>query len=96
MRSSVFGTVQAMGLWHDRGLFMGMHWVWWSVWALTIGFLLWALWRVVAERAGARRRAGQQELAEEALRRRFAEGEINEDEFAKRMRVLRGATSGDS
>lgn len=95
MMSSGFHMVQTMGLWHKQGMFMGMHWIWWSVWAFTIAVLCWALWRVVAERFRVGRRAERQELAEEALRRRYAEGEINEEEFASRMRVLREWAGGE-
>jgi len=73
---------------------MGMHWIWWTLWLVTIGVLLTALWRVFAERSETHRRAVRQEAAEEALRKRFATGEIDEDEFAQRMRTLREATAG--
>jgi len=82
--------------WHRGGMFMGMHWIWWSLWVLTIGVLLWAFWRLFRERAETRNRIQRQEAAEEALRRRFATGEIDEEEFARRMRVLREAAVEES
>lgn len=75
--------------WHDGGMFIGMHWAWWSVWILTLIILAWALWRVVTERSETHRRVEREEAAEKELRRRFARGEIDEDEFAARLRALR-------
>lgn len=75
--------------WHDGGLFMGMHWLWWSVWFVVLGLLGWAFIRLYSERAEVRRQRGEKEAAEEALRRRFAEGDIDEDELVRRMNVLR-------
>ncbi len=68
-----------------------MHWIWWFVWLLTIALLLWGFWRIFADRRESRRQAERVGEAEEALRRRFAEGEIDEDELARRMRTLREA-----
>lgn len=64
---------------------------WWSVgivvvmWVLIIGLLAWLVARAISHRPGGV--AG--ESAEELLRRRFAAGEIDEEEFAKRLEVLR-------
>jgi uncharacterized membrane protein len=69
-------------------MFMGMHWVWWSIWLLTIAFLLWGFWRIFSDRSETHRRAESQETAEEALRKRFANGEIEEEEYALRLRIL--------
>lgn len=92
MTAVLFANLQMSNSWHDRGMFMGMHWVWWSIWILTIAGLLWALWRAFADRSETHRRAERQETASEALRKRFAEGEITEEEFARLMRVLRDST----
>ncbi|MCJ7630355.1 MAG: SHOCT domain-containing protein [Longimicrobiales bacterium] len=88
MTAVLSAALQMSDSWHDGGMFMGMHWVWWSIWLLTIAFLLWGFWRVFADRSGTHRRAQRQETAEEALRKRFANGEINEEEFARRLRIL--------
>jgi uncharacterized membrane protein len=62
---------------------------WWPmgigliIWVLIIGLLIWLVARSVSHRPGAG------ESAEELLRRRFAAGEIDEEEFAKRSEVLR-------
>lgn len=83
------GIIAQMQSWHDGGLFMGMHWLWWSVWILTIVALLWAFVRLFSERSETRRHAEAEETAVEVLRRRFADGEIDEEEYARRMKVLR-------
>jgi len=82
-------TLQMGGAWHDGGMFIGMHWIWWVIWICTIGVLLWALVRAMADRAETRRRAAHREAAEARLRDRFAGGEIDEEEYAHRMRILR-------
>ncbi len=74
--------------WHHRGLYMGMHWGWWVFWILLLLVVAWAFWRVVADRSESRREAENALRAEEALRERFARGEIGEDEFARSLRVL--------
>lgn len=89
----MFASLQMRG-WHDGGLFMGMHWVWWFVWIGTALLLGWGLFRGLTDRRRARRRIGMTEAAEEALRRRFADGEIDEEEFAHRMKVLHDTTPG--
>lgn len=90
----LISTAQMPMSWHDRGMFMGMHWIWWSFWLLTIAFLSWALWRAVADRSQTRRQTERQEAAEEALRKKYAVGEISEEEYARRMRILRDTATG--
>jgi putative membrane protein len=93
MKTVLFSEFQ-MGAWHDGGLFMGMHWVWWLIAIITFCSLAWALVRVSTDRAKTRRRVDAQEIAEEALRRRFASGEIDEEEFAHRLKILRETAHG--
>jgi putative membrane protein len=62
---------------------------WWSMgivvvmWVVIIGLLVWLVARLMSHRPASG------ESAEELLRRRFAAGEIDEEEFAKRSEVLR-------
>ncbi len=62
-------------------------------WPMGIGMVVWvviiavAVWLVV--RALSHGTTGSGEPAEELLRRRFASGEIDEEEYAKRLEVLR-------
>lgn len=62
---------------------------WWPMainllfWVVIIGLLVWLVARAVSHRPSAG------ESAEELLRRRFAAGEIDAEEFAKRSEVLR-------
>jgi uncharacterized membrane protein len=71
-----------------------MHWLWWGFWIVLFAVLGWAFWRLVADRSHTRRSAAQEEQAEDALRRRFAKGEIEEEEYARRMKVLRESMLG--
>ncbi|MFQ5535994.1 MAG: SHOCT domain-containing protein [Gemmatimonadota bacterium] len=87
--------MQMMGpSWHRGGLFMGMHWAWWLFWLVTLVVLVWAFWRLFADQANQRRAARELEQAEQELRTRFARGEIDEEEFRKRLTVLRSTTTG--
>jgi putative membrane protein len=80
--------------WHDGGLFMGMHWIWWGFWLVLFAVLGLAFWRLLSDRAETRRSVATEEQAEEALRRRFAKGEIDEDEYARKLKVLRESMLG--
>lgn len=86
---------QMPGSWHHEGLFVGMHWLWWLFWILVMVVVVWAFVRLARDERSRRDRASEREAAEEALRRRFAEGEIGEDEFLHRMRLLRESRPDD-
>lgn len=88
--------IQTPGGWHHQGLFMGMHLLWWLFWILTAAVVLWAFWRVVRDRRSRQREEDRREEAEEVLRRRFGEGEIDEDEFLHRMHLLRESRAGEA
>lgn len=49
--------------------------------------LLWALWRVHVDRVEAHRDA-EHLRAEDVLRHRFARGEIDEEEYTRRLQAL--------
>ena len=82
--------------WHRQGMFFGMHWAWWFIWTATAVVLLWALWRIHADRVEAHRDAARRLSAEEVLRQRFANGEINEEEYVARLRLLGELSSVDA
>lgn len=75
--------------WHHDGLFMGLHWLWWLFWILVVLGVAWAFWRLVRDGETRQREDSNRETAEDILRRRFSEGEIDEDEFRRRLRTLR-------
>ena len=80
MSPSIIIASSQMPWWDDGGHMMGMHWIWWLVWVPILLMLVWALARVY----GGRERPsawGAEASAEERLRRCFAEGEMNEEEF---------------
>lgn len=74
--------------WHRQGLYMGMHWAWWFFWMVLFVVLGWAFWRLAAERRDARLSVRRLVVAEETLRQRFAQGEIDEEELLRGMRAL--------
>lgn len=82
-------AVQMSPSWHDGGLFMGMHWGWWTFWVLTLALLGWGLVRVASDRTPPRPRERRAEDAEEELRARYARGELDEDEYLRKLEVLR-------
>lgn len=92
--TATLATAVQMQSWHEGGLFMGMHWAWWLFWTFTLLVIAWAFVRLVSDRSETHKHVGRKEAAEEALRRRFAAGEIDEDEYARRMKVLRDALPG--
>lgn len=75
--------------WHHEGLFMHMHWIWWVVWIVLILLVGWGLVRLVGEERSRRDMSSRREAAEDVLRRRFSEGEIDEDEFLRGLRLIR-------
>ena len=62
---------------------------WWPmgiglvIWVVIIGLVVWLVVRAMSQRAGSG------ESAEDLLRRRYAAGEIDEEEYAKRLATLR-------
>lgn len=79
--------------WHHEGLFMHMHWLWWVVWIVLILLVVWGFVRLVGEERSRRDERIRREAADDVLRRRFSEGEIDEDEFLHRMHLLRESRS---
>ena len=74
MTNMVSALRQTGPSWHDGGLFMGMHWMWWGIWIVTILVLLWAMVRLSRDRTATHRRVAERGAAEDVLRRRFAAG----------------------
>jgi putative membrane protein len=57
------------------------------IWVLLIGLAVWVVWRLTSvSRAGG---LPPGDTAEDVLRRRFAAGEIDAEEYERRMTVLR-------
>ena len=73
-----FDRHQEMGAWWPMGIGM-------IICLVIIGLVIWLVVRTMNQRPG----SGHGEPAEEILRRRFAAGEIDEEEYAKRVEVLR-------
>jgi putative membrane protein len=69
--------------WHAGGHMTGM-WFWWLLAIGLIGVIAWAVVRS-ASRTG----NGASESPQEILKRRYARGEIDKDEYEKRLQDLR-------
>ena len=62
--------------------YWGMHLFWWIFWVVIIALLLFSPWPT--------RLLTRRDTAIEVLRRRFAAGEITEEEYRQRLAVLGG------
>lgn len=60
---------------------MGGMWLWWILGIAIVGALAWVVVRPLSRANG--------ESAEELLKRRYARGEIDNEEFEKRLQDLR-------
>lgn len=63
--------------------YWGMHAFWWIFWALLIVALVYWAWP--------RKFGGERDRALEELRRRYAAGEIDDDEYNHRLEKLTAA-----
>ena len=62
--------------------FIGMHWIWWLI---VVGIIMLVVFNVIPYRP-------KTELEENAmgiLKKRFARGEIEKEEFEERKRIIR-------
>lgn len=84
-------ALQVPEAWHRQGLFMGMHWIWWLFWVITLVIIGWAFLRLYLDRRQAQRRELERRRAEEVLRQQFARGEIHEGELLERLMALQNA-----
>ncbi len=66
---------------YDGGHFWGMHWIWWILWVI---FLFW-IFALPYDVPGQKK---PKNTPLEILKKRFAAGEINFDEFEKRKSLL--------
>jgi len=55
------------------------------IWVVIVALAVWLVVRLVSRRS----RGGGAESAEELLRRRFASGEIDAEEYDRRLAILR-------
>ncbi|MFO7654247.1 MAG: SHOCT domain-containing protein [Candidatus Krumholzibacteriia bacterium] len=62
---------------------MGTMWIWWL---LAIGIIAAVVWGVTRTGGG---RNARRESPEETLKRRYASGEIDEEEYHRRLADLR-------
>lgn len=85
---TTIALAQMQDVWHRQGLFMGMHWAWWFFWIAAGLMVLWAFWRLFADRREARREVARMRQAEAALRDRYARGEIDQEQLVEALTTL--------
>lgn len=76
----------------DGGHMMGLHWGWWGFWIVVLMLLLWGVGRGLGRGGSQGGETTSGASAEETLRRRFAKGEIDEEEYRRRLEALRDRT----
>ncbi len=62
--------------------FIGMHWIWWII---VVGIILLIVFNVIPYRP----KTELEEDAMEILKKRFARGEIEREEFEERKKILK-------
>jgi putative membrane protein len=67
---------------HDQ---MGWMWLWWLLGLALLVLLVW----VIARAAGGQRARVDEESPAAILERRYARGEIDEQEYERRLKTLR-------
>ena len=83
-----------MPMWGDGGHVMGLHWGWWTFWLVVTALVVWGLARGLGGAARQKSGSASEVSAEEMLRRRLAAGEIDEEEYGRRLEALRGDDQG--
>ena len=69
-------------MWHyDGHHFWGMHWFWWILWVIFIFWIFATPYDVPGQRK-------KKESPLDILKKRYAAGEINTQEFEERKKVL--------
>lgn len=70
-------------MWHmyEGGHFWGMHWMWWTLW-ITILILIFFV------PLGFRPKQKGEATALDLLKKRFANGEIDKEEYEERKKIL--------
>ncbi|MFQ5676756.1 MAG: SHOCT domain-containing protein [bacterium] len=71
---------------HDMWGWGGM-WFGWLFWLVILGLIIWGVKTIAGSNRG-RETNSQQESALEILKKRYARGEINDDEFEEKKRRL--------
>ena len=68
-------------MWFDGHHYWGMHWIWWILWII---FLIWIFatpWDLPGQRT-------KKETPLDILKKRYAAGEIDSEEFEERKKAL--------
>lgn len=73
-------------MWYND-YFMGMHFFWWILWVLMVVWIFYSAWSF-----------GQQKEKKDSpldiLKKRFAKGEINKEEYEERKSILQQDITG--
>jgi putative membrane protein len=90
--AAVHSQTMAPGGWHDYGMGPGMMWGWWGIgWIFMIifwGFIILGLILLVRWLIGMGKTPKAEETALDILKKRYARGEINKEEFEQKKKDL--------
>jgi putative membrane protein len=65
---------------HDS-YFWGMNWIWWILWLVLLFWIFVTPWNVPGQRV-------KKDTPLDILKKRFAKGEINEEEYREKKKLL--------
>ncbi len=69
-------------MWHMHdSYFWGMNWIWWILWLVLLFWIFVTPWNVPGQRV-------KKDTPLDILKKRFAKGEINEEEYREKKKLL--------
>lgn len=69
-----------------EGQYWGMHIIWWVIWVIFIIWIFTSPWDIPGQRK-------KKDSPLDILKKRFASGEINKEEYEEKKKILEGGKS---
>ena len=69
-------------MYHNYGEYWGMHWIWWILWIIFIIWVFATPWDIPGQR-------NKKDTPLDILKKRFANGEINKEEYEEQKTILK-------
>ncbi|WP_368356659.1 SHOCT domain-containing protein [Polaribacter sp. ALD11] len=66
---------------YDNYQFVGMHFFWWIMWIIVLFWIFATPYKIPGERA-------KKDTPLDILKKRFASGEINKEEFQEKKKII--------
>jgi len=68
-------------MFYEGSYFGGMHWIWWFIWMILLFWIFVTPWRIPGQRM-------RIDSPFDILQKRFASGEITNEEYDEKKRIL--------